>query len=87
MGFEINPGHRSRVVALRRPSHADIVRTMAEKPQASQVVINQKCVDAVDEFRVQMEHEGVQLTRKAAVEMLIVEALRARRREASNGIH
>lgn len=60
---------------------------MNEKAPTSQVVINQKCVDAVDEFRVQMEHEGVQLTRKAAVEMLIAEALRARRREAGNGIH
>jgi hypothetical protein len=60
---------------------------MNEKAPTSQVVINQKCVDAVDEFRAMMAHEGLQLTRKAAVEMLITEALRMRRREAVNGIH
>jgi hypothetical protein len=60
---------------------------MNEKAPTSQVVINQTCVDAVDAFRDAMANEGVQLTRKAAVEMLVAEALRARRREAHNGIH
>lgn len=60
---------------------------MNQKATASQVLIDQTCIDAVDELRAMLAREGLRLTRKAAVEMLVAEALRARRREASNGIH